>query len=322
MARNAIPVSSASISSFKLQKSKPPNYRTQTAPCPECGKSYALFSEGVYGWNTQPHKLCIDCYRSHCQKHRHPKINNDTGNRDWDKSGVGGTFTQISTISSVVHDVSSTLLTPPFVPPVVNVEPANKHCNMQTAGVTCHLNHSIFSKGQWCKSQFLNHPKVQLQLSVVASDYRAFHHHCPTITPKHITALADSGAQTYLWSMNDFLAAGFQKSDLLPVSVDLVAANTIEGAILLRLQGKSPDGTKHSCRTMVCQQTGLWFLLIHGSNDGPTHYLTYVSNCWCCIHPTSCMFSSTASGYFSYTQCRLLSTAYRGCFSMFLPYTE
>ena len=141
------------------------------------------------------------------------------------------------------------------MPPVVNVEPTNIHCNMQTAGVTWHLNHSIFSKGQWHKSQFLNHPKVQLQLSVVASDYRAFHHHCPTITPKHITALADSGAQSCLWSMNNFLAVGFQKSDLLPVSVDLVAANkspiTIEGAILLRLQGKSPDGTKHSCPTMV-----------------------------------------------------------------------
>ena len=88
MARNAIPVSSASISSFKRQKSKPPNSRTQIAPCPECGKSHALFSEGVSGWNTQPHKLCIDCYQSHRQKHRRPKIDNDTGNRDRDKSGV------------------------------------------------------------------------------------------------------------------------------------------------------------------------------------------------------------------------------------------
>ena len=47
--------------------------------------------------------------------------------------------------------------------------------------------------------------------------------------------------------MTDFLAAGFSEEDLIPVSMDLVAANkspiNINGAVFLRLQGLSTDGT-------------------------------------------------------------------------------
>ena len=56
-----------------------------------------------------------------------------------------------------------------------------------------------------------------------------------------ITAMADSGAQSCLWSMDGFRAAGFSNEYLIPVNMDLVAANkspiSIEGAALLRLQG-------------------------------------------------------------------------------------
>ena len=45
------------------------------------------------------------------------------------------------------------------------------------------------------------------------------------MTPKTTTAMADSGPQSCLWLMNDFLAAGFSQDDLIPVSIDLVAAN-------------------------------------------------------------------------------------------------
>ena len=92
-------------------------------------------------------------------------------------------------------------------------------------------------------------------MSVNHSDYQAFGRRCPTTAPTTITAMADTGAQSCLWSRDGFLAAGFSKEDLLPVHVDLVAANkspiTIDGAIIVRLQEIPLSDDKNSCATMV-----------------------------------------------------------------------
>ena len=66
---------------------------------------------------------------------------------------------------------------------------------------------------------------VKLTVSVRRSDYRSFGRRCPQMTPKTITAMADSGAQSCLWSMNYFLAAGYSQDDLISVSMGLVTAN-------------------------------------------------------------------------------------------------
>ena len=88
-------------------------------------------------------------------------------------------------------------------------------------------------------------------MSLNASDYQAFGRSCPIVAQTAITAMADTGAQSCLWSMTGFLAAGFTTSDRIPVSLDLVAANEspikIAGAIILRLQGHSPDSEPFSC---------------------------------------------------------------------------
>ena len=85
--------------------------------------------------------------------------------------------------------------------------------------------HHIFSKGQRRRARFLNHPEVKLPMSVNASDYQAFRRRCPIVTQTAITAMADTGAHSCPWSMTGFLAAGFTPSDLIPVSIDLVAAS-------------------------------------------------------------------------------------------------
>lgn len=36
---------------------------SQTAPFPDCGKTYSLYTEGMSGWNSKPHKKCIDCFQ-------------------------------------------------------------------------------------------------------------------------------------------------------------------------------------------------------------------------------------------------------------------
>ena len=72
-ARNALPGLSAAMSSFKKQQRAPagptaagnlPSHVTsQMAPCPECKKPYALYTEGSAGWNSKPHSFCIDCFQ-------------------------------------------------------------------------------------------------------------------------------------------------------------------------------------------------------------------------------------------------------------------
>ena len=78
---------------------------------------------------------------------------------------------------------------------------------------------------------------------------------CPDVAPTTISAMADSGAQSCLWSLNGFYAAGFSNKHLIPVNVDLVAANKspikINGAVLLRLNGLSANGVQLSCACMV-----------------------------------------------------------------------
>ena len=117
------------------------------------------------------------------------------------------------------------------------------------------LSHHIWSKGEWRKTRFLDHPTLQVQVSVTPSDYLAFGRPCPTTNPSIITAIADTGAQSCLWAMSGFLAAGFSAADLLPVSVDLTAANKtrieITGAVVLRLSASSSANDRQSCATMV-----------------------------------------------------------------------
>ncbi|KAF3858985.1 hypothetical protein F7725_021384 [Dissostichus mawsoni] len=70
-----------------------------------------------------------------------------------------------------------------------------------------------------------------------------------------ISAVADTGAQSDLWSLEEFLACGFARDDLRPVSLSLSAANrspiAIEGAFFARLSTTCSGGRVTSCRSMV-----------------------------------------------------------------------
>ena len=67
--------------------------------------------------------------------------------------------------------------------------------------------------------------------------------------------MTDSGAQSDVWSLTEFLAAGFSRADLHPVSLSMQAANkssiNIEGAFFGVIDGHSPDKTVVSCRAMI-----------------------------------------------------------------------
>ena len=126
---------------------------------------------------------------------------------------------------------------------------------LRPADVLANEAHHIFTKGQCRRARFLNHPLVKLTMSVNASNYQAFRRSCLILAQTAITAVADTGAQSCLWSTTGFFAAGFTPSDLIPVSLDLESANKspikIAGAIILRLQGHSPESEPFSCAIMV-----------------------------------------------------------------------
>ena len=117
------------------------------------------------------------------------------------------------------------------------------------------LDHHVFTEGEWRRSKFLDHPTLPICISVRRKDYSDFSRPCPQISrPIKTVSKLDSCAQSCLWSRKEFLAAGFKTEDLIPVSLNLSAANKssikIDGAILIRIN-VTVDGEDRSCATMV-----------------------------------------------------------------------
>ena len=69
------------------------------------------------------------------------------------------------------------------------------------------LRHHIFNKSEWRSRKITDHPRVPLEI--------LFKGH-PAV---QVTAIADTGAQSDLWSLDGFLQAGFTMGDLSPVSL-------------------------------------------------------------------------------------------------------
>ena len=237
MARNSLPLAQAAISSFK--RSQKPNFNSKnedlkppssaTTACANCKKQFFPFVRSSRGWNTKPYRFCQACHRSQRSKFNKAEVNDCEAIT----SEVGGNFAQISSINAAS---SSSFKTP------------KSH---NTPAIT----HHTFSKGEWRRCRNLNHPKLPITISVAKEDYAFFQRPCPRVKATNLSAIADSGAQTCLWSSSEFYAAGFSDSDLLPVQMDLMAANKspipIKGSILLRIHCSSADGEKVSTAAMV-----------------------------------------------------------------------
>ena len=88
-----------------------------------------------------------------------------------------------------------------------------------------------------------------------------------------------------LWSMDDFLAAGFTNEDLIPVKLDLHTTNRspihVNSAIILHLQGMPPRDNKQSCN--LCEQFCPWILSLPGGHAGPSDVTSQLplSRCHC-----------------------------------------
>ena len=248
MARNALPNSmNSAISSFKRtstqrhettkDRTPTPTDRGKKAPCPDCGRTFLLFSETSRGWNKKAHERCRDCYFVHRRSHRDEKrtvsqpaaTNSVEANQD--------TVSQLSTITSR-HDKHVA---------------GKKEATAQPPQVVV-LQHHIFSAGEWRRARFTKHPTVKLHISIDKEAPRA-RHRKPSQVLAEVEGVTDSGAQSDVWSLKEFLAAGFSREDLHPVSLSLQAANkskiSIEGAFFSIIEGRSPDNKSVSARAMI-----------------------------------------------------------------------
>ena len=107
------------------------------------------------------------------------------------------------------------------------------------------LSPPIFTKGEWRRARLRSHPQVDLVIEP---------EHAPSQKVK-VQGLADSGAQSDVWSLEAYLSSGFSKDDLRPVSLSLNAANKfpihIDGAFFSTISGRTADGRVISHNAMI-----------------------------------------------------------------------
>jgi len=261
MARNAMPSSSLSaVSSFRRQTN--PTATPSTAPsrtdqakeikCPECHTTFKIFTEGSRGWNTTPHQLCITCYRERHRRKRQQRLPQQRSPQS---------------PSSAVQAVESDSI---LQVAALHTDHPRASCHSRrrrrkrtytTHGTVSkpsvpRLAHHIFTKGEWRQARLRDHPTVPLTISI-AQPSRAGNHtrgNAPVIQAE-VPAIADTGAQSDLWSLDSYLACGFPLDGLQPISLSLSAANrspiSIEGAFFAKLATKSRSGEIATCHSMV-----------------------------------------------------------------------
>ncbi|KAJ8333519.1 hypothetical protein SKAU_G00415270 [Synaphobranchus kaupii] len=253
IARNAFPSSALSaVSSFQHLKKSTQTSPTPTpgpadvarrASCPECKGTFNVFTEGSRGWNTKPHQLCIDCYRVRRRKQRpRPSANSQQA------------ATESEPIAQLLSIQSGARLRQRLG--------YRRRCHAPTPRSSVdiptpvRLEHHIFSKGEWRRAKLRDHPRALITISVDMpvrqSDSTSDR---GSVDKARVSAVADTGAQSDLWSLEEFLACGFSRDDLRPVRLSMSAANrspiAIEGAFFTRLLTASSGGGVTSCRSMV-----------------------------------------------------------------------
>ena len=256
MARNALRSSSLSaMSSFRQQQTSPTEAthsipstanRAREARCLDCKKLFKLFTEGARGWNTKPHRVYLACYRT-CRRNR----------RSHQISEQQPT-TQATLATDPISQIAA-FQTTAILRKRRHHYPRRGWATHTTSGQKSHvvLDHHIFTKDEWKRACLRPHPRVSISVSLDNSKPAKHCHNPSTATEQSIdiSAIADTGAQSDLWSLDEFLACGFCRDDLSPVSLKLSAANrssiSIEGAFFVKLTAKSRNGEKSSCRSMV-----------------------------------------------------------------------
>ena len=252
MARNALPSSTLSaVSSFKREQDPPKEPPTTTpsrvdqakqATCPDCKSLFKIFTEGTRGWNTKPPTVCIDCYRARHRRKRphHTPPAAPPTSQAFDSDPIS----QVAACHSSRTRQRRRHNRAPTTHGTVGRRPSVR------------LDHHVFTKGEWKQARLREHPRVPITISIGTSAQTRYG--SPTRTSNthaEVSAIADTGAQSDLWSMKDFLPCGFSHDDLLPVRLSLSAANhspiSIEGAFFAKITTRLYNRETTSCRSMM-----------------------------------------------------------------------
>ena len=250
MARNAMPTPDVSaVSAFRRQLATPPNEDcgpsssrhpslvktspSERSPCPICKQPFSVYREGPRGWNTKPFTLCIDCFRTRRRNQRRKPP---------------------PPTSSAITDCSRTLDETGHLRAIMTTSPSpleeQAEISLQESRRSDNA-HYVFQDGHWMKAGMRAHPLITVCVSTDKSWCRTRH---GPIVARNVPAIADTGAQTNVWLLLLFLAAGFDRSILIPAS-DLVAANysgiNIVGAFLAVIKGLDANKTEVQCHAMI-----------------------------------------------------------------------
>ena len=135
--------------------------------------------------------------------------------------------------------------------------------DFESSGISSHrrggeivLDHHIFDSHEgWKKAESMPHPVLKLAVTTDASAYKHFGVACPQMISADANVVADTGAQSALWSLQGFRRSGFNDTDLLPVRRTMRAANMgeieISGAVFIKLTGIDSSGKKHTAPIMA-----------------------------------------------------------------------
>ena len=250
MARNAMPTPDVSaVSAFRRQLATPPNEDcrpsssrhpslvmtspSKRSPCPICKQPFPVYREGPRGWNTKPFTLCIDCFRTRRRNQRRKPP---------------------PPTSSAITDCSRTLDETGHLGAIMTTPPSpleeQAEISLQESRRSDYA-HYVYQDGHWTKAGMRAHPVIAVCVSMDKSWCRTRH---GPIVARNVPAIADTGAQTNVWSLRHFLAAGFDRSTLIPAS-DLVAANhsgiNIIGAFFAVIKGLDANKTEVQCHAMI-----------------------------------------------------------------------
>ena len=257
MARNAVPranVTSVSAvqrlhdADHRARRTATPRRKSQNLParskqsrCPLCQRLFQLYKNGLCGWNTKPCTLCIEWAQKHQRRHLAPKV---------DPSPPEPGLQTLEVTSPTGPQLSSVR---------TNYRPVSRHrpnkCNMPLSAIhrnaTMQGPHYIFKDKKWATAHMREHLKVQVTISV---DRDQAHGESTSVRATNVTAIADTGAQVNVWSLDKFVKYGFSHDILTPVS-NLVAANqfsiSIAGTFFAIIEGLSCHGSVVQYRTMV-----------------------------------------------------------------------
>ena len=183
--RNATPPKESNNSPAQSKQSR----------CPLCQRLYQLYEKELRGWNTKPYTLCIECYRTQKHQRRHLAPQADPSPPEPGLQTLKVTSCTDPQLSSVRTNHGPVLRQRPnqFRMPL-----SVMHRNATMQGP-----HYVFKDGQWAPAHMKEHPKVQVTISV---DRAQAHGESTSVRAINVTAIADTGAQVNVWSLENMIS--------------------------------------------------------------------------------------------------------------------